>query len=943
MTRKYYESRDLIDRLLHAANTQDKSVTFLVGSPISMPDNLGGHGVPGVSGMIELIRDEFSGQSSEEFEQCLKNETGSPYQNAFEFLHGRRGQDTANDIVRSAVWQSLDTRNWPSHIRQVPPHEADPAICRVLEKDSKAWILPRAVEVFGKLLVNCSDAFGGAVLTTNFDPLIEVSILRHSGRFYRTVLHEDGNLGQTVAQGIHIVHLHGYWYGGDTLHTPQQLNHSRPHLKSSLMDIIEDSMLVVVGYSGWDDIITGTLMDLLLRSGSNPEIVWTFHSNQNSTIEQSNEHLLTMLAPGIGRGRVSLYRGIDCLSLFSDLYEKLKLNYPATSKIDETKSMTRIVEDEADDKQGPRQLVIKIPIPQEPTSEPDQPLYIDDWVGRDQELNILRSISTPVVFITGLGGQGKSALAGRFLQLQGEHYENWDWKDCREERDRMGTQILRVIENLSDGEVRADQVEVTDIRAVVGMLFQVIQKKKSILIFDNIDQYVDLETLHPVKGLEVLISEAQSRNHNCVFIFTCRPDVQVDESRATRIPLDGLSQSETKELIESCGIREEDQRLSRQLHQTTKGHPLWVRLIAMQAIRSQEGLTSTLKLIQQGGATIPDTTRTIWNTLNQQQRDVLRTMAELDRPETESQLFHLIPGINTNRVSRALRTLQSFHLVETRTRQKGEALLGLHPIIREFIRKRFPKKEREKYVGGIFNFLEQMINQSQPLLNSDPSYEILQYWIQKAEQKIKFEHFEEATNTIYEVMLPLINRGYPEELIRISTLLFDEINWAEVCSSYKTFDKFFEESVKLLIQFGHETADYQLEQYKSAIPGKSAQYVLLCDLMCYADWYMKQFESAIHWGEEGDRLKTNPSVDTRFSTQHNLALAYRDAGRISEAIDIFLEGESIDMVVTPNEHIEDEDAPFYGNIGRCLFFQSQFDNAEICYTKSAQLLEESRN
>ena len=188
MKLKFYESGYLIDRLVNSANTQDKNVTFLVGSPISMPDHLGGHGVPGVSGMIDLIRNEFQGQSSEdEFERCLRNNSGTPYQNAFEFLHGHRSQDKANEIVRSAVWQALDAQSLPAQFQQISPPEANSAICSKLETDPNNWILPQSVDVFGELLVTCSDVFGNSVLTTNFDPLIEVSILRHGGKYYRTV------------------------------------------------------------------------------------------------------------------------------------------------------------------------------------------------------------------------------------------------------------------------------------------------------------------------------------------------------------------------------------------------------------------------------------------------------------------------------------------------------------------------------------------------------------------------------------------------------------------------------------------------------------------------------------------------------------------------------------------------------------------------------------
>ena len=117
---------------------------------------------------------------------------------------------------------------------------------------------------------------------------------------------------------------------------------------------------------------------------------------------------------------------------------------------------------------------------------------------------------------------------------------------------------------------------------------------------------------------------------------------------------------------------------------------------------------------------------------------------------------------------------------------------------------------------------------------------------------------------------------------------------------------------------------------------------MLCDLRCYMDWHSGNYDSAIRWGEEGELLRERTPIDTRFSTRHNLALSRRDAGRVSEAIKSFLEGESLVAVVTPGEHIQGKRAHFYGNIGRCLFLTSRLDKALVCYVKSAQLLEESR-
>ena len=318
-------------------------------------------------------------------------------------------------------------------------------------------------------------------------------------------------------------------------------------------------------------------------------------------------------------------------------------------------------------------------------------------------------------------------------------------------------------------------------------------------------------------------------------------------------------------------------------------------------------------------------------------------MAELDRPESEDHLLEFLPGINVNRVNRALKTLRSFHLIETRTQPEKPPLLGLHPIIREFIKTSFPMIDRERYVGRILDFLDRMIGRYKDLLPQNPAYEILDHWVRKAELQIKFRHFEEATSTISEIARPLVDRGYPEEMIRLTKLLFSGLDWAEACSSYKHFDAVFKKCLEHMIEFGHDTSENFLERYEAAIPGMSSQFILLCDLRCYADWYAGRFESAIQWGERGSQLKEQTAVDTAFSTRYNMALSLRDGGRVTEAIESFLEGESLEVVVTPGERIQGKGAPFYGNIGRCLFLTDRLDEALVCYIKSAQLLEESQN
>lgn len=950
MNRNFFETKALVDRLCDAAISRKKSVTFLVGSPLSKPTHNGEHGVPGTSEIVNLIREEFNdSEVLREFDEYVSVGNSSQYQKAFEFLNGRRGQDTANKVIRKAIWQAIDSENWPHELSKVSAEDADRTVCRRLEDLKSAWKIPTAMEIFSKLIVNYFDPFGETVLTTNFDPLIEISIANNGGKFFKTILQKDGDIGQTTAEGTHVIHLHGYWYSGDTLHTEMQLTQPRPNLVNSLKKVIDESILVVVGYSGWDDVITNTLADILSNTDRNPEILWGFHNTNAAQIEMHNRKLLSTLGPGIGRGRVSLYKGVDCLELFSETYERMRNLRPLEiASTTDLGFVTKVDEKLADDS-GRRELQIQINIPilSQISAEPDRPLFVENWVGRNFELGILATMNSPTVFVTGIGGQGKSALAGRFLQQQAEapgaRFEIWDWRDCKEESDRLVTQMLRIVERLSNGAIEVGQIEVSDIRAVAGILFRVLGEKSALLVFDNVDQYVDLETLRPIRGLDVLISEAQARRHNSLFLFTCRPDVQVDEARATRISLSGLNVEETTELISAYGIEESEQSLALELHETTKGHPLWISLIAMQAIRMAEGLQEVLEGIRKGNATLPDTTRTIWRALNEQQKAVLRTMAELGRSETENRLLDLIPGINANRVNRAQKTLRSFHLVESRTNPKGEALLGLHPIIREFIRANFPRRERELYVGKILQFLDKYIARFKEFLPKDPSYEILEHWVRKAELQISIGRFEDATNTILEITSPLMNRGYSEELIRLGRLLFENADWPEACVSYKNFDSVFRICLREMVEFGDADVHLYLDQYERSILGKGSQYILLSDLRCYSHWYAGNYELAIKWGEEGEVLRNSTAVDTLYTTKHNLALAKRDNGYVNEALESFLEGEQLEQILTKAHRIEGKSAHFYGNIGRCLFLNAQLDEALVCYVKSAQILEEERD
>ncbi|NJL29259.1 MAG: hypothetical protein HC897_15945, partial [Thermoanaerobaculia bacterium] len=123
--------------------------------------------------------------------------------------------------------------------------------CRQLERVAAAWALPEGVAALGRLIADCPATFGTAVLTTNFDPLVEVAIRKAGGQCHTSFLAEDGRFSVRHGDGCHVIHVHGFWSGDEhTAHTVAQLTRPRPQLRRDLARFLERSDLVVLGYGG---------------------------------------------------------------------------------------------------------------------------------------------------------------------------------------------------------------------------------------------------------------------------------------------------------------------------------------------------------------------------------------------------------------------------------------------------------------------------------------------------------------------------------------------------------------------------------------------------------------------------------------------------------------------------------------------------------------------
>lgn len=318
-----HPAEHLLDRL--AAG--DRPVVFLVGSALTMPV-AGSRGVSDVAGILELVRarlgapkgDDVSARLAAraavaELDDALARapDGGARYQLAFEHLKSRMGgAASANAVIRQAV---LRARTEP-----VPEPLPDPDALARLEASPHGWHLGRAAKALGLVVARHRERFGRMVLTTNFDPLVEIAVRAAGGETIAVDQLGDGALPSPDARVTPVVHLHGLWRS-DTLHTPGSLTLDRAALQRSLARLSDEVTIVVIGYGGWDDVITAALAELASDVGTTADVLWCFYERDPEAIGKRYPKVLATLARL--RERAVCYGGVDCHALLPRLRARL--------------------------------------------------------------------------------------------------------------------------------------------------------------------------------------------------------------------------------------------------------------------------------------------------------------------------------------------------------------------------------------------------------------------------------------------------------------------------------------------------------------------------------------------------------------------------------------------------------------------------------------------
>ena len=585
----------------------------------------------------------------------------------------------------------------------------------------------------------------------------------------------------------------------------------------------------------------------------------------------------------------------------------------------------------------------------------DTPPNVEHWVGRESELKSLEIESNfKVIFITGFGGQGKSSLAAYYSETckTKNLYTDIDWRDFKEEEHNFDLKISSLIEKISKGSHPVSSLVGLDTELLIQKFFETIGSKSYLFVFDNVDSYIDLETFEPIGGIGKLFNCALQTPHNSKFIFTCRPFIHYAGINFFQLKLAGLTEENVTTLFLESNLPISNSAaidVAIRAHALTDGHALWVSLILAQAKRGLVHVENFLDNIESKNIVEASESsilsrrilREIWDSLNDKQKILLRTLAESITSESEEEISKIIGSeLNFNQFSKALRTLKDFHLIVT----KGENnYIELHPLVKEFIKYNFPNQEQKKFISLFIRYYDQFILLLKPRLNQILTLSEFKSWSNKIELHINNSEFTDAINSLIEIHDSINRSGYTEEYVRLSCALLDKITWQKSkLDNLENFLEFFDNAITAIIEYGDTpSANDYLNKFSDTTTAKNNNYIFLISAKCHMYWYQGDFDKAIKYGEEADYLISQTGEQDKWNARHRLNLSYRDSEspeNVSKSIKFFLAENNLHEITSASSYNKELSYSIYGNVGRCLHFSSQYELALNCYAKSALLI-----
>ncbi|MFR0353350.1 SIR2 family protein [Streptomyces sediminimaris] len=304
---------DLRIRLGVLADEADRRLVTVFGSGISNAV------LPGVPELTQLFREHMPKRGQAKFDETIEpiTDPGLKYQNAAALLTRQAGESVVMRAIRTAVLRACrDVR-----AEDVAKVARDEEQCRAYVKTG-SWNIPLGYERFARFFASLDGKVRGPIITTNFDPLIEVALREAGVDTHSVPVPTDSTptpeqLREVTSQPV--LHIHGHWTGPATSNVPSRITSDRPKLQRVLQELLRNSVVLVVGYSGWLDGFMKSLRERVLDDADllQAEVLWAAYERDARAV--IGEGVLKQLvnAPGF-----TLYLGVDGHELFHDVLDE---------------------------------------------------------------------------------------------------------------------------------------------------------------------------------------------------------------------------------------------------------------------------------------------------------------------------------------------------------------------------------------------------------------------------------------------------------------------------------------------------------------------------------------------------------------------------------------------------------------------------------------------
>ncbi|WP_323908324.1 SIR2 family protein [Aeromonas veronii] len=581
----------------------------------------------------------------------------------------------------------------------------------------------------------------------------------------------------------------------------------------------------------------------------------------------------------------------------------------------------------------------------------DTPPKIEYWAGRTDELEALK-LPYKVIFITGIGGQGKSALASKFLSESDKHiYTYCDWRDFKEEELNLQTKLYSLIELVSNGSTSHSDTIGLDTETLVNIFFNELNDKKGLFVFDNIDKYIDLQKFTPSGDMKLFFEKAINTQHNSKFIFTCRPFIHYAGIGSHQVRLEGLKISDVKELIKKYHNKvthAEIDNTATRLHVLTQGHPLWMGLILAQSRLDFKVIDNILKKIEHRGISESDANfssmisatvlENLWDGLKEKEKIILRTLSICNVSESEEDLSKIVERkINFNQYTKAIRALKHLNLIISK---ESEGYIELHPLVKEFIKGKYDKKEQESYITLYVNYLNGFILLIKQRFGHVLPPDDIDLVSKKIEVLINADKVNDAITELRLVCESFFISGYCEEYLRLSDSTLQRVIWThkkinDIQGFFDFIDSFFTRSV----EFGRDDLfDKYMLKFTQLFQTPDKTMILSKSALCHKHWINSDYKNAITYGKSASDLIDVLGENDVWSGKHRYHLSLRDSQintNVDLAIKFFCNDKTIEEMCS--KIIHDNLSSAYGNVGRCLFYLGDRDSALLLYCKSFKI------